>query len=337
MPPRSRSPHSLTTLTCLALLCTVAPAAAEEPDLTDAGQAVLMEAAAAAQKKDWAVCRTKAAGVWDKVKHPTVAALLGACEAELGMFREAATHLDFFLQRDDGKNPKQSQAAKDRFPGVRAKVMLAIVETSAAAEIRVDGAVVGPAPQRVFLDPGEHTLAATAGSLAGTKTLTAIAGGEEKVLLILKDSGAGGAGGGGGAPSTSASSGSSTSTTGAGGGEPEEGKPIWPAVLLGGVGAAGLATGIALLVVGTNDATDAIDTAKACQPWTDSCRTEGNDALSSANALRGGGIAAVAIGGASLLGMVIYLAVPAGPSADEAAFRPLVGPGFAGLSFEGSF
>jgi hypothetical protein len=329
----------LPTLLGVAVLSFVSPARAGDPDLTEAGQAVLMEAAKAAQKKDWAVCRTKAAGVWDKVKHPTVAALLGACEAELGMAREAAEHLDFFLQRDDGKNPKQTQAAKERFPEVRAKVTLVEVASEPIAEVRVDGTVMGKTPLRVFLEPGDHKVELSAfGFNTKTESIAATAGGGRKldVKLEREGSGTGGANGGGGGAPTSANT---SATTGAGSVElpPPAEKPVWPSVLLGGIGAAGVATGIALLVVGTNKHGDAEELA-TCRPWTRTCEAEVNDALDEGGGLRAGGVAALAVGGASLVGMIIYLAIPAGPSNEQAVrLVPLAAPNGSGLTVKGTF
>lgn len=77
------------------------PARADD-ELNAASAKVFAEAIAAVEKKDWAVCRTKAIGVWQQIKNPKVAGILGICEAELKMHRDAAEHLDSFFANQKG-------------------------------------------------------------------------------------------------------------------------------------------------------------------------------------------------------------------------------------------
>ena len=191
--------RALTGLALAIATTTAGDATADSTDLNEASRAVFKEAVQAASKKEWAVCRTKAAGVWDQVKNPTVAALLGACEAELGMHRDAAEHLDYFLQRDTGAEPVQTKVARENFDRVRPNVVLVTVgATENASEVWVAGTKVGSTPARLFFAPGTHTIEVRkAGFETIVETVTG-AGGEEKPFTAsMKPLGAGGGGQGG--------------------------------------------------------------------------------------------------------------------------------------------
>ncbi len=332
--------RAIAALSLMGTLLAGSAAQAGEPDLSEAAQAVFREALAAAAKKDWGLCRTRAAGVWDSHKNPTVAALLGVCEAELGMNREAAMHLDFFLQRDDKSQPQQTESVQKRFPQVRQKLMLLEISSVPPAEVRVDGTVMGTAPLRLFLDPGKHEVTLSLpGYASKSEQVDGTAGGGRTIELKLEPErmDAGGTEGTGAA----AEGGGPSASTGVGGGSPieplPEPKPVWPAVLLGGVAAAGLATGIALVVVGVSKHGDAEEIAAGCQPWTTSCEQEANDALDLEDNLRAGGIVSISVGAASAVGMIVYLLVPSEPVAGAATVQPIVGPSMIGISWKGSF
>jgi hypothetical protein len=107
MSPRSRLP-----LAALALTLTLTPQPARAQDeLSQASKEVFKEAISAYSKENWAVCRTKAIGVWQQVKSVKVAGVLGMCESELGLNRDAAEHLDFFLQNQPKDAPPDQVAA----------------------------------------------------------------------------------------------------------------------------------------------------------------------------------------------------------------------------------
>jgi len=324
----------------MALLCGPnAHAAPGDTELTDASRAVFTEAIAAASKNQWAVCRTKALGVWQQIENPKVAGLLGSCEAELGMARDAAEHLDFYLLRDDGADPARTKTAKERFDKMRAKVALIILTpTPADAEVRVDGKVLGSGPQRVFVEPGAHVFEVAKGGPAAKKAIEVVAGDEKALSLSAPASepaggaggtgavGAGAEGGGGGVGGTGAAGGG-----GAGGGPETSEKPIWPTVLLGSVAAVGLGLGIGFSVVSLARGSDAEELVNACEPWTATCESDGNALHDEANAFLGAGVAGYAVGGAALVGMIVYLAIPTS-TGDTVSFIPAVSPTDGGAS-----
>ena len=129
---------------------------------------------------------------------------------------------------------------------------------------------------------------------------------------------------------------------GGGGGsdEPVE-KPIWPAIVLGGAGAAGLAVGIAGVVVGAQKDADAsaLASSASCTPVvTPSCLADGIDLADEWATFTTVGIVGFGIGGAALVGMTIYLLVPT-RRPDEAAWQvvPWLDPQTAGVSVGRTF
>ncbi len=119
-------------------------------------------------------------------------------------------------------------------------------------------------------------------------------------------------------------------------------RPIWPAILLGGVGAAGVAVGVAGFVLAAQRDSDLEELAGSptCQPTiTGDCITQGEDIAGEKDSFNAMGIAGVAIGGAALIGMTIYLVLPqpSNPQKARATVAPWFGPGVGGLSAYGTF
>ncbi|NUP12086.1 MAG: PEGA domain-containing protein [Polyangiaceae bacterium] len=300
-------------------------------ELNEASRAVFKEAVQAAGTKDWAVCRTKAAGVWDQVKNPTVAALLGACEEELGMHRDAAEHLDFFLQRDSGKEPVQTNVAKEAYAKARKHVVLVTVNSvPGEAEVWMGNAMVTRTPARLFVEPGASSVELRKSGYANaTQSWTASAGDERSFAVSLEEQGGGGGAGAGGA-----GGGGAGGAGGEGGGEPDS-KPIWPAILMGGVGAVGLGVGISLTVASAGKYDDA-ETMGACADQT--CINAQTDLLGESDTFQNAAIAGYAIGGAALIGMTVYLLIP-GPEPANAAVQvvPIATPDTQGVIVTGTF
>jgi hypothetical protein len=123
-------------------------------------------------------------------------------------------------------------------------------------------------------------------------------------------------------------------------------KPIWPAIVLGGVGAAGLAVGIAGFVVSVQSSSDADDLADEVRAAGSNCNATSAtcadivSALEDKQTFQGVGIAGLVVGAASLTGMAIYLAVPqsaeGGPKPSALRLTPLLGP-TSGVFIEGNF
>jgi hypothetical protein len=326
----------------LGWLCAAAlvhqPAHAEE-ELTEASTRVFREAIAAVGKKQWADCRTKAIGVWQQVKSPKVAGILGICEAELGMHRDAAEHLDFFFVNQKGAAQAQVDQAKTRFDAVRPKVALVeITPTPEDAMVLLKGLPVGPGKQRLWVDPGEVVVALSKDGETKTQTVQVIAG-ETRTLSIelpkKADPGTGGAGAAGSGAGGAGAGGSGAGGSGGGGPLPiEEPTPIWPAILLGSVGGAALLVGGGLTIGRFVARSDAEDLAQ-CEPFTQACSTASQDKLDEADTLQNAGFAMVGIGAASLVAMGVFLAVRG--SEPPVVVVPQVESGGLGLVVAGEF
>ncbi|MBI5500799.1 MAG: PEGA domain-containing protein [Deltaproteobacteria bacterium] len=162
-------------------------AALAQPSASDAMTATareLYEAASAAYaKQDYATCEAKGLAAWGVMRHPQVAAQLGACELELEKARAAAEHLTFFLGHAADTDAEARALAEKLL--VRAKTKVAHVSVGSpvnGAELRVDGVDVGVLPNEVFLEPGRHTLLARKEGLADWRTDVDVGAGEERTL-----------------------------------------------------------------------------------------------------------------------------------------------------------
>ncbi len=116
------------------------------------------EASHAHDAKDFKGCAAKAAQAFAKFEHAQIRGLQGLCELELGQYREAATHLAFYVdQTTSGAEP----AMKAGLALAKERVAQVIVRCDpSAAELTLDGTKVGKPPISIFLDPGPHTVSA---------------------------------------------------------------------------------------------------------------------------------------------------------------------------------
>lgn len=315
-----------------------APAQAEEEELNQASKKVYEEALTAANKSDWALCRTRAIGVWQQIKSPSVAGILGICEAELGMNRDAAEHLDFFLKNQKKGTPKQLAQVSEAFEKVKPKVArITLTPVPDDADVFLDDKPLGRGKQTFFVNPGDVRVGVAKNGQAKNKTISVKAGEQldNLVIDVPIDSAAGGQAGVGGATGgTGGAAGQGAAGAGAagqgaagqgaggaGGDVPAEDKPLWPVFLLGGVGLAGIGAGVGLTVAGGGQYSDAEQTA-ACSPFTLACSNTASEQLDAAALLQNVGIGMFAVGGASLVGMAIYLLIPS--ASTKAAFTPWV-------------
>lgn len=111
---------------------------------------------------------------------------------------------------------------------------------------------------------------------------------------------------------------------------PPDEKPLWPTILLAGIGAAALGTGIGLTVAGSSAYGNAEDLASACPTPTDACIGGVQEELDQADLFQNVGFVMYGLAAAATTGMVIYLVLPA-ESPSDTAVLPLVDPSFAGV------
>jgi hypothetical protein len=291
-------------------------AVAPEAALTEAARGVLREAVDAANAGDFATCRTKAAGVWDSIKHPLAAGLLGSCEVELGQYRQGAEHLRFALDHDEGKAQGRLETMQKDYERAKAKVSILTVQSNVdGADVMLDGAFVGKTPLRVYVEPGTRDLLVRSGKVEQKQNVPLEAG-RERVLAVTLDLGG------------------DVATPKPGGG----GRPAWPGIVGLSVGGASIVVGAVLIGVAKGKAGEAddLDCTTGDAATRTACVANGDDLYSSANGLQGGGIAALSIGGALAIGGLVYLVLPDGggekppTDAPKASFVPAFGPGFTG-------
>jgi hypothetical protein len=261
---------------------------------------LLKEAGAALEAKDWVTCEAKAELAWQQFQQVAIAGALGICELEQGKYAEAANHLDFFvrLSRADARRD-EAQAKLEQAKKFVAEVRLQCNEQEAIAS--VDGKELGKAPLTVFVDPGERRFEAKSPSgETGAKVEVVVAGTSVAVNVEIK-----------------------TKTV-------RQADPIWPAILLGGIAAAGVGTGIGLIVVGETGLSDA-ETA-ICPGDEATCSQDVRDAVDQRNAMVVGGSVAIGIGVAALGGMIIDLVVR-DPGGEDIGCIPIVSPTTIGGNF----
>ncbi|WP_437735857.1 PEGA domain-containing protein [Sorangium sp. So ce1335] len=166
------------------------PAAESENDaLTDKVRELFDEGVKAANAGRWRDAHVSFLAAWRLKEHYQIASNLGVAELKLGKYREAAKHLAWYLQEAPATKVEQRRRAEGSLKEALAKVASVTVEVEpAGAEVTVDGAPVGKAPLKlpVFLDPGEHEIAARLdGHVPEKRAVTAKAGETATVSLRL--------------------------------------------------------------------------------------------------------------------------------------------------------
>lgn len=284
-------------------------------DLDNARRAVFMEAVKAFEAKDWATCEVKADGVWSQKQAPQTAALLGLCEAELGKYAEAAEHLDFYRSNDPKNNPGRTQEVDAAWQKIQPKVAIATISCQEPdVDLMVEGKPRGKAPLTLYVTVDTSVEAKKLGFKPKTVNVTAKLGSSQVISLALevdKEN-----------PPP----------------PPPGERPIWPAILLGGVAAAGFGVGIGLTVVSVQKKDEAADLAATCVPRS-SCETEGDALLDDVEVFRGVGIGGFILAAGATAGLVGYLLAPgqSNTSAASVSVFPVVGPSEFGLRAVGSF
>jgi hypothetical protein len=314
------------------LLAPVRPAHADDEELTQASKQVFREAIAAYDKNDWAVCRTKAIGVWQQIKNPKVAGLLGMCESELGLNRDAAEHLDFFFKKAKDAPPDQLKAAQARFDKVKAKIAtVTLVPTPPDADVLVDGKILGKGQTTLFVEPGDRLLAASKNGQEKGRTVTLSPGDTRTIQIEVPFDAAAGGGGAGAGGAGAGGTGAGGSGAGGAGGTGEGEASLVPAIALGVAGGVLLLGGIGAsigAVVTRGSAED--DLGSTLCPGGGAVCEDVESKLDTANILWGVGIAGMVAGAAALTGMVIVLALPGDSDVQVRASGSF-------LSLEGSF
>ncbi len=201
-------------------------ARAEESDASKESAQLFEEASRARDAKDFKGCVSKSEAAWAKFQHAQIRGLQGLCELELQQYRDAATHLAFYVDNAaSAVEPPMKEGlarAKERVAEVTLRC------EPAAVDITLDGQSLGKPPITVFLDPGAHTVSARSeGYLPREEKRDLAAGTKMDIVINLSRD------------------------------VVERPRPIWPGALGLGLAGGALVAGIATTVVSTGASGDA--------------------------------------------------------------------------------
>lgn len=330
----------LLALTLAGLALHVQPCLADEAPLSDAKELaradeLYKQGNEAFDAKDYEKARGLYLQAFAIKKTYDIAGHLGQAEMELGLYRDAAEHLAAAIR---GAPPHQGRKP---FEGViaaleEAKKQVGTITIAApdGAKVYVDGVEVGTAPlaHELFVETGNRTFSAESAKGKDSETVAVTKGSTHPITLEI-------AGVTGVAPKLITN--------------PDEGDAVWPGWLLGGAGLVTAGVGAALLGVGQSSLSDATAIGDMINAGTGSCDpaegpgSERCDELiglvDDANVLTATGAVLVGVGGAALIGGIVYLLLANdGDNEDEkatpsVAVIPWVDGAAAGLSMQGAF
>lgn len=264
---------------------------------------------------------------WSLKRHWQIAGVLGDTEVKLGMYRDAAEHLAYFMRAmpdpSSSDGSVKMDAAKKLYQEARSKIGTLNVKVDIdGAEVVVDGKQVGKAPLEdpVFVEPGHHTIEARLGAKLTAAEVDVTAGAERTIPLSLT------------AP-------------------PARSGPSTPVIIAGAaITGVGLAVGIGLLAGGASKGSSAQsqrekieEAGHTCVDGAASYDTRCKDLRSTAAAgdtMNRAGIGLLVGAGVVAAGTVIYALMPrAATPSRSGALRvvPAISAGYSGLSFSGTF
>ena len=169
------------------------PASSDEA-LSETARELFAKGVKASQQQRWDQCRAAFLAALSVKPHPQVAGNLAGCELKLGMFRDAAEHITFFLHAQKSDAPAERREAGEAvLKDASAKIATIQVRVNIeGADVLVDGRSAGTAPLStpIFLDPGKHTIEARQDGYPTTRvSVDASAGLSKEVALLLTPTG----------------------------------------------------------------------------------------------------------------------------------------------------
>lgn len=273
------------------------------------------EGTAALEKGDFPLAYQKLSVAFEKRKSVDIAANLALAEVRTGKRREAAEHLAYglanFPATGDPDAKKRMQAQLDDLKKGLCELRVA---AEGGSKVLVGNVAVGLAPLQtpLYVDPGNITVRVELEGRMGEHTVEGLAGDSLTIKVELTQTV--------GPVPTGTATGTSTAP-------PPDDKPMWPAIVLGGVAAAGAGLGIGFTVVGTGKYASAEDARAACaDPPDQACVDAVSEEFDGANGFLVGGIVGLSVAGAALAGMAIYLAIPDAAPDQKAMILPILGP-----------
>jgi hypothetical protein len=323
----------------VATLCVALAATCSVPAFAVDADQLFAESTAAAKEGNFELAYEKMKEVWRLRPSYDVAANLAFYERKLGKMKEAAAHLELALEQFPVTGePVVRDRMKQDLDSLRTGLARVEIDVPTGTFVWVDGEERGKTPlkpARVYLDPGKHTFEARRPGERGSATIQVEAGQATTVTIPLAkyegDDGEGGKDDGIVTPKPGGSS---------------EGLPLWPGIVVGGLGLAGIGAGIGLAVAAgssgssADEAAAALPARTACQGDAphESCASIADD-LETRDLLSNASMGAFIAGGVLVAGGVTLIGLSAAGvgSTDSAAILPWIGPGVAGATFAGSF
>jgi hypothetical protein len=166
-------------------------AEAEDGAMSDAAQELFEKGMKGWDARKWDECRTALIDAWAIQKQPQIAAKLGACELKLGLYRDAAEHLDFFLREAPETLPgaQRAEVQVRYLEAEREVARLKITTDPPDAEVIVDGKSIGRGPRTtwLFLDAGPHVIELRAEGWRPRRELFAGFAGMPDVITTMMD------------------------------------------------------------------------------------------------------------------------------------------------------
>jgi hypothetical protein len=333
---RTSTLRSLAAVACLGLpLAHAAPAAASEPPpapaapttaaddaLSETARELFTKGAKAWEQDKWDQCRAALLAAWGIKKHAQIAANLGACELKLGLYRDAAEHLAYFLREATPEKLKEAGAAmKALLAEATAKIVTVTIKTDPPdAEVLLEGKSLGrgPFPEPMYLEPRTYVIEMRAeGRKPDTARIPGIAGMRKDLFVRLKPA----------EPAASPPPGPSGGVV-----EPEpvmSGPTKVPAAVLGGVVVVGTVVALTLFGGAGSDRSAAEGMAAAIRKEKKSCVrgaanfdarcSEVESLASSSDTQHDVGVGVLIGVGAAAAGMAAFIVVPALMRAEEQA------------------
>lgn len=135
-----------------------------DAEVTGEARVLFVDGVKALSASRWAKAYAKFLAAWRIKPHYQIASNLGASERELGKYRDAAEHLNFYLMDPKTKEKGKEDArrhAQQLLDDVLTKIgRVTLLELPAGAEVKLDGVAVGraPLPGPLFVEAGSHVI-----------------------------------------------------------------------------------------------------------------------------------------------------------------------------------
>ena len=163
------------------------PLPLERPDDNSHVRAIYKRAQTAFEAGEFEQARGLFLQAWSIRPSAEIALGLGQTEFELKRFRDCSEHLDFAI-RNLGPTVSEAVLANAKKALAEARTQVAVLHVTThknGAEILIDGKTIGSAPldSPVYLDPGNHEIAARMGQSGITRPVSLQAGQEFSINL----------------------------------------------------------------------------------------------------------------------------------------------------------